>query len=131
MDEELTPEEARLLEREDRADERTPVWLVFIFGPLLASLAAVLWQSFHWLRYGDWPEASLRVLGFEAVHTSWRGLQNLIYWAVEVHLSVWLVPISMLATFLFTRNDNKPVPEALRSARAKRARNSLASNDKL
>lgn len=128
MDDELTAEETRLLEQDDRAVDQVPVWLVFIVGPWVASLGVLLWQSFHWLRTGAWPEASLRALGFEHLSTSWVGLQDLIYEAMEIHLSAWLIPISLVATFLFTRNDNEPIPEALKSARAKRANRSSGNH---
>ena len=122
MDDGLTPRERLLIEKDDRQTARVPLWLCAILGPPALALALVLWQSYVWLKTAEWPLYTLRTIGMEPPVSEWQGFNQIVLYVFDAPLSLLLVVVGMVATFLFTRNDNKPMSDELRNARGKRAR---------
>jgi hypothetical protein len=122
MDEELTPRERQLLEEDDRETDRVPLWLCAILGPPALALVLVVWQSYVWLKKAEWPSYTLRSIGIEPPVFDWLGVNQIVLYVYDAPLSLLLALAGVIATFLFTRNDNKPVSDELRNARGKRAR---------
>ncbi len=122
MGDELTPRERLLLAKDDRETHRVLFWLFAILGPPALALALVLWQSYVWLKTAEWPPYTLRTIGMDPPVSDWQGLNQIVLYVYGAPLSLLLMVVGMVATFLFTRNDNKPVSDELREARGKRAR---------
>ena len=111
-----------MLDKDDRETDRVPLWLCAILGPPALALAVVLWQSYVWLKMAEWPPYTLKTIGMVPPVSEWQGLNQLVLYVYDAPLSLLLVLVGMVSTFLFTRNDNKPVSDELRNARGKRAR---------
>lgn len=131
MDLELTPEEQRLLDKDDKRTERVGYWMVLIFGPLLVATGIVGMHAITWLQSGAWPAFTLGDvldrLGFGHVRSSWVGTQMIIDWIKSCPVAGTLPLVSAATVMLFTRNDDIPDSEALRVARMKRARSAINS----
>ena len=127
MDEELSAEEQRLLAADLRADIRFGHWMKVIIGLVLSAGAILLFQAVSWLKDGAWPSLTIRdflfALGVAPGPVSWRGLQKMISGFLGCPLWVALLALAFLAVFWVTRRDSSEVPEALRAARMKQARN--------
>lgn len=126
MDIDLTEDERRLLAADDRAVGRVGLWIAAILGFLGAALLILAWQACFWLVKGIWPPLPIRAvfvwLGVPVPETSWVGLQEIIEWCASCPVAGLLFGSAVTAVFLFTRNDGKPEPEALKNARVKRAK---------
>jgi hypothetical protein len=59
---------------------------------LLAGLGVIAWQTYQWLRYGEWPDFSvLRAftpLGIPLPYVSWDTVPSVIGWWVDTPLSI-------------------------------------------
>jgi hypothetical protein len=75
----------------------------FLFGQVLAqiglwtALASLLipaWQTYTWLRYGDWPALPLWTtwswLGWQFPETAWVGVQSILGWTFNQATSLFL-----------------------------------------
>jgi hypothetical protein len=126
----LSKQEATLLATDEFSDSQTSCWIAAIVGPIGIALLVLAWQALTWLRTADWPELPIQLLysefGLREPQVSWAGAQKIIDWFESLHVSFAFFAIAVLAAFLFTRNDDQPVPEDLKTARMKRAR-SLSS----
>lgn len=125
MEPELTPLEKQLLEAEDRSMALFGFWIAGISGLALSAVGIVLVQSFLWLRDGIWQPFSVREAiswsGTALPSTSWRGAQKVLEWLLNCPVSGVLVALALLLVFWITKDDHKETPDALRTARGKRA----------
>ena len=125
MDLELTDEERRLLAIDDRVLSRVGCWIAAIFCFTVVALLILGWQAYTWLKTGVWPLLPVAAvpdwIGLARPEISWMGLQRILDWLLACSISGLLFFCAMAAVFIFTHGDNKPEPEALRTARMKRA----------
>ncbi|MDQ2763242.1 MAG: hypothetical protein M3Y22_07030 [Pseudomonadota bacterium] len=125
MGDELSATEKRLLAADDRKLASTGKWLAVIFGFIGASVIIVLVQSIIWLKSGVWPSFTMREgfgwLGVPVPAVSWKGAQQIIQYAISCPVAGASFAIGIALIFVFTRNDRRPVPDELRTARQKRS----------
>jgi hypothetical protein len=123
---ELTPEEQQLLAADQRADKMVGLYGCGIIACLFAAVAVIALQCLLWLKIGDWPswslQTALRAAGIAPGEFSWVGLQRVFGWLLALPVSLVLIICGCAISLWATLDDNKPVPEALRSARMKQAR---------
>lgn len=133
MDEKLSRKEIRLLEEADQEDARTEAWERLLLTVLWVSgLSAALTlgaQTMQWLKTGNWPAYNLMTLGAEPLSSSWVGLNEIYQFILELPLIFDCLAVAFVVVMLFTRNERKPVSEALKNARMKRARLSQKSEE--
>jgi hypothetical protein len=123
---ELSEHEAQMLATDEFSDSQTSYWMAAIFGPIGIAIIVLGWQVLTWLQTAAWPELPISILysefGLHEPVLSWVGAQKILDWLENLSLSMGLFGIALFVAFLFTRHDNKPVAEELRTARMKRAR---------
>lgn len=126
MDGELSQEELKLIEKDDRATNRYLQWTQGALALVGGSALIVIVQAVNWLRTGAWPSLSLRdALAMTELHPNpipWVGLQRIanFVWNLPVSGALFMLAIGVL--LWITRGDNQPDSDALREARSKQAR---------
>lgn len=122
MDEELSAEERELLAADDRREARFGYGAGAVVALVLAAGAIFLTQVVMSIRYGTWPQLTLAdglaLVGVEAGPAP----QKLIAWILAWPVWVVLLALAVAGVLVVTRHDRQPVPDALRAARMKRAR---------
>ena len=125
MQNELTPNERRLLAADDRATDRVGIWLTVIVGLPAVAIVIIAIQSAIWLRTGTWPSFSIadtfKWANVRLLPTTWIGFDQIVEYVLAWPVSGALIVLDIAAAFAFTRNDHKDEPGALREARRKRA----------
>lgn len=75
--------------------DRIMAWVAGLL--LLAAVAAPALQAIEWLQAGRWTNLPLALfLGSEFSHpTSWIGLNRIIGWVLDTHVSVFLCALAL------------------------------------
>lgn len=127
----MTDEEQRLLAADDLEIVRSGYWLVAIATSFGSAVAVIAVQSVYWLKHGEWPAFTvarlLSWLGFHVASVNWTGVQRILRWLLDCPVAGALLAVGSTLILLFTRHDRSPVPEALRTARRKRAQRAEGS----
>jgi len=73
--------------------------IVVFTGSLLFALGLLGYQTYLFLKYGDWQTKSWVDMGWTVPHTDWIGLQKIIDWIATQHAGL----IVFIAGFLTSR----------------------------
>ena len=126
MDDELSAEERELLTADDRSDEHFGYGAATVVALALAAGVTLLTQTVLSIRYGVWPRVTLAdglsFVGIDPGPVARSGADKIIAWLLAWPLWVILFVLALAGVVLVTRHDRRPVSDALRVARTKRAR---------
>lgn len=126
MDDKLSRREERILaeadQREASSETRGQVLSALIWVSFVGSGAVLLIQAAKWLKSGEWSSYTLSTLGVEQSNTSWIGLNKALQFILDLPVALDLLIAGFVFIYIFTRDEHKPIPEELRTARMKRAR---------
>lgn len=86
------------------------IGLSFIIG-VLSSLVIIIWQSFNWLKSGNWPSLPLQAaFNYFEINTysiynphNWHGLAKIGQWALDLPLSL-CVPVFLISIALIWKS---------------------------
>lgn len=107
MEDELTCEEVRLLDRADRQEKRGIAWFYIMFILLVCAAGVFFWQCYVWLRSAEWPTITLATIEVQPLGSEWQGLNEIYQYVLDMPLALTLLLSAVVAGWVGTWNDSE------------------------